>query len=284
MTKRLLSFFAGLIISASAMAQSSCVPSFPTSCNMPDPNYGICPDSVTNIPNGHASQAYSTSLSIKIPSNIIYQGNNVNLSQLAVINVQAKKNWTGTYSGLSTFGLSYLGNGSNSTSGSGAPSISSFCAWNANSTGCVTLSGTPSGVTANDTIYFLIQSKAGVDLGGFVGVVWQPAPDNKDYRLAIEPSSAGINQNSSNKFEINGNVPNPFTDRTTINFSAIKSGKVDFKVYNILGKLVYSETLNALPGENSYLFKNTMLNEGVYIYTLNNGTSTLSRRMVVGER
>ena len=279
MNKQLLTLFTALFFATASWAQSNCTPNFAAPCDMPDPNYGICPDSTDNLPNGTPGQSYTVTLSIKIPASIVYQGQNVNLTKLGVTDVQVKKNWTGAYGALSTRGLSYLGSGTNQSSNPfGQPAVTNNCLWNAPSDACVVLTGTPSGVTTSDTLYFIIKSKANVG-----GLLWSDAPDNIDYRISFAATS-GLKPVVSQKFEMNGNTPNPFNDKTTITFNAPKAGNVELKVYNLLGKLMFSETIAAVPGENNYLFKNTSLIDGVYIYSLNNGVATLSRKMIVAER
>lgn len=64
--------------------------------------------------------------------------------------------------------------------------------------------------------------------------------------------------------------PNPFTDRFEVQFNLKTKGNVKIIVSNILGKTVYSESKNAIIGQNSFVLDNNKLNNhnNLYIYTI----------------
>ncbi len=74
----------------------------------------------------------------------------------------------------------------------------------------------------------------------------------------------------SDHFFVTQNIPNPFTDKTSIGFRSSKSDIFELKVYNTVGQIVYSEKLNSVLGYNYFLFNGSELNKGIYIYTVNN--------------
>lgn len=74
--------------------------------------------------------------------------------------------------------------------------------------------------------------------------------------------------------------PNPYTQGTRISFESNKAGKASLSVYNLLGKLLYQENMEATSGKNSFLFSGTNLTAGTYIYTVEiNGQKETSRLM-----
>lgn len=83
-------------------------------------------------------------------------------------------------------------------------------------------------------------------------------------------------------FSIGNAVPNPFSHSTTISFESRKAGSYLFEVRDLTGRRVASMDVKAGAGENRILFDGSELSSGVYVYSLSNGTSTLSNRMAVG--
>jgi hypothetical protein len=86
---------------------------------------------------------------------------------------------------------------------------------------------------------------------------------------------------SGNHFEVSQNKPNPFDNTTNINFDAASSGAFTFQVINLLGEVVHQEQFNGKRGENTFTFTSNDLNQGVYLYSLSNGSNTVTKRMVV---
>lgn len=92
---------------------------------------------------------------------------------------------------------------------------------------------------------------------------------------------SGISEIDVRSFSIVQNNPNPFTDKTEITFTTAKQGVVQFKVYNVLGKLVYSENINAKVGSNAIEFFTNDLPAGIYLYGLSDDKQRVVRKMVI---
>jgi hypothetical protein len=284
MIKKLLSLylFTGIIGLATSFGQASCSPGF--SCLPVGATEGICPDSATGIPSSVLGSPYSTSISIKIPASYTYMGTPYNLTHLGVTEVKidtATTTTPGTYYPLSVIGLSYSGNGTNTPSG-GASGISgytmnNFSYWPAPGNACVVVSGTP---TKAGTFPIKILSYVRVNIGIFA---WLAAPDNTDYRMVVAPT-AGIEELDLNKFAVKQNVPNPFNYKSEIIFSSLTSTDVDFKIYNMLGKVVISKTVKAEKGSNTIPVDASTLSPGIYVYALKNGDKTITKRMIVSNK
>jgi Carbohydrate esterase 2 N-terminal/Secretion system C-terminal sorting domain len=78
------------------------------------------------------------------------------------------------------------------------------------------------------------------------------------------------------------NYPNPFNPTTSISFNLVKKGRVELKVYNILGQLVATLVDRELDsGAHNYRFDGSRFASGVYFYELRTENFTQSRKMVL---
>ena len=84
------------------------------------------------------------------------------------------------------------------------------------------------------------------------------------------------------RYNLQQNYPNPFNPTTTIEYSLQKTQHVALTVYNILGEEVASLVNDTQPaGEYRLQFDGTDLNGGVYLYKLDAGSFSETRRMVL---
>ncbi len=87
-----------------------------------------------------------------------------------------------------------------------------------------------------------------------------------------------------NDFKLNQNYPNPFNPSTKISFSIPTSEFVTLKVYDVLGREVatlVNENLNA--GSYSYNFDASNLTSGVYLYKLQAGKYSETKKMILSK-
>lgn len=83
-------------------------------------------------------------------------------------------------------------------------------------------------------------------------------------------------------FGLQQNYPNPFNPSTTIRFTLPAREYVTLRVYNLLGQEVATLVNEALDaGESMVRFNGSRLSSGVYLYRLQAGGSTLTRRMTL---
>ncbi len=83
-------------------------------------------------------------------------------------------------------------------------------------------------------------------------------------------------------YSLGQNYPNPFNPATTINYSIANPGFVSLKVYDILGRevaVLASEFKQA--GKYTVNFKASNLPSGVYIYSLNSGDFSMTKKLVL---
>jgi hypothetical protein len=259
--------------------QANCTPNI--SCVPTDSTFGICPDSATGLPGATLNQAYSVSMSIKIPASTTSFGQTVALSHLALTDVQVDLG-NGTYVPAANLGLTYLGSGANAPSG-GVSGINSYtmtkyCYWDAPGTACVIVSGTPNAV---GTFPIRIKSQGRANTG--FGYIWAPAPDNNKYRLVVT-GPTGIETLDNVKFEVEQNYPNPFSDKSEIHYSSATAANVEFKVYNMLGAIVYSNKYKSEKGANTITVDANTFSPGIYMYSIKNGDNTITKRMIVSNK
>ena len=83
-------------------------------------------------------------------------------------------------------------------------------------------------------------------------------------------------------FKLSQNYPNPFNPNTTINFSVPNQSKVLIKVYDILGKEV-ATLVNGEKAAGNYSvdFNASKLASGMYIYTIQAGNYTATKKMML---
>lgn len=95
-------------------------------------------------------------------------------------------------------------------------------------------------------------------------------------------SIADFDNPVATQFELLQNYPNPFNPSTTIRYQLINSGFVSLKVYDALGQEV-ANLVNEekSPGMYETKFDGFNLAGGVYIYRLQVGASSLTKKMIL---
>jgi hypothetical protein len=83
-------------------------------------------------------------------------------------------------------------------------------------------------------------------------------------------------------YALSQNYPNPFNPTTTIRFSLPAAGEVSLTVWNALGQCVATPVQAALQaGQHTVSFDARQLPSGMYVYRLQAGTLSLSKKMIV---
>ena len=83
-------------------------------------------------------------------------------------------------------------------------------------------------------------------------------------------------------YSLEQNFPNPFNPTTNIRYSIVKASKVTLKVYDILGREVQT-LVNSVqaPGQYTVPFNAQNLASGVYIYQINAGNFTATKKLML---
>ncbi|PIX35017.1 MAG: hypothetical protein COZ59_07055 [Bacteroidetes bacterium CG_4_8_14_3_um_filter_31_14] len=92
--------------------------------------------------------------------------------------------------------------------------------------------------------------------------------------------TAGVSLVNYNKFSILDGKPNPFNYSAKIGFISPNSSIVKLKVFDVIGNIVYSETISAARGENYFDFNGIKLGKGMYIYSISNGKDTFTKQLI----
>lgn len=76
-------------------------------------------------------------------------------------------------------------------------------------------------------------------------------------------------------------APNPFSDYTQIQISASERGQYNFRVTDLLGKIVAQQDWEVRAGDNQFDFDGSSLAKGVYIYSISQGNTLTSGKFIV---
>lgn len=89
---------------------------------------------------------------------------------------------------------------------------------------------------------------------------------------------------TSISFSLNQNVPNPFTDQTTISFDSTKKGNATLEIYSMHGQSLLKKQINVDIGENSTVIdRSTIVSEGMYVYKITLDNQIQSKIMIVSK-
>jgi hypothetical protein len=102
-----------------------------------------------------------------------------------------------------------------------------------------------------------------------------------DSNLNVSPISNILDINLFiKKFELYQNYPNPFNPSTLISFALPNNGIITLKIYNSLGKEIYSLHKFCNSGINAIEYTSSNLSSGIYFYLLTFQNTTLTKKMV----
>ena len=151
------------------------------------------------------------------------------------------------------------------------------CSFPGNTNGCISITGTPTMVWNHRvTVNVLAHATIG-------GIPFSLPKANTQYRSIID-AAAGIETLDLSKFDVDQNSPNPFSENTEIRFSSVTTSNIDFKVYNVLGGVVYDSQFKSEKGVNTIKVAANYFAPGVYIYSITNGEKTVTKRMIVANK
>lgn len=248
-TKRMFLVAVLLFAVGTMISNAQCVPGAKPSVGI------VSPDTVVNLPYGAATQFYQAVLSIFVPKDTVYNGFKVPVDSIGLLAI------TGLPSGFT-----YSTNSSTNY-------------WDYKKPGCIVITGNPQVKdTGKYKITFQLVIKANNNLFslpyGFTG-----------YKIVIlDKNNAGVEENTDNKNYVAQNSPNPFSDKTIIKYYLNHSNNATFNVYDIYGKVVYSENLESTEGINNYEFFAKDLSSGIYYYEIKTSDKTELKKMIISKQ
>ena len=92
----------------------------------------------------------------------------------------------------------------------------------------------------------------------------------------------GINQVAVNVASLNI-MPNPFNSSAQLSFTAEKNAAYAVKITDITGKLVSVKQIQANPGLNTTVIERGNLSSGLYLISLSDGVSSVTRKFTIVE-
>ena len=124
---------------------------------------------------------------------------------------------------------------------------------------------------------FCLFNYATIAAGGYVDVDWFRTNEG------IQTTAVPQEHDKSRSYELRQNFPNPFNPSTTIHYQLAHNGRVELKVFDLLGREV-ATLINDYKPVGSYNVQlsdiTTQLSSGVYYYLLNAGNSFQSKKMI----
>jgi len=77
--------------------------------------------------------------------------------------------------------------------------------------------------------------------------------------------------------------PNPFTSQAIVSFNSDKAGMMNERITDMLGSEVYNKNIEVVFGVNTHVIERGNLAAGVYFYSVSDGKSVYTKRLVVSE-
>lgn len=226
---------------------SQCTPD-PDCIDINEPGQ-VCPP---EMPEGTVGEPYEETVTIIPPGTANIGGNDVTLIKIVITDI-----------GNLPPGLTYEPN---------APEFYSDSSY------CILISGTP---TTAGTYPLHIKVIPYVDIFGTPVAAPEQTDTTSSSITIVEP--IGVENITDEDFYILKNRPNPFRNITRIGFISGSRSNVELRVYNVLGKTIYNETIYAQPGQNYFNFTGKYLIPGIYIYNISNSSKIYTRQMVKTE-
>src|SRR6056297_208380 len=95
-------------------------------------------------------------------------------------------------------------------------------------------------------------------------------------------TSSGTDPEVADKFELKQNYPNPFNPSTNITYSLPQQSDVQLRVYDMVGREV-ATLINREQAAGAYTitFDASELSSGMYLYRLDTGSTTITRKMML---
>lgn len=249
MKKTLLSFLFTAAVSAMSFAQV---------CT-PDPNatgliYPMQPDSTVN-----PGESYSQTITISVPTDTTVSIITVYVDSIRLDSVG------GLPMGLGVQCNSSLGN----------------CLYLGGTTGCFIISGTVDNSVAVGTypITFYVTITGVLDSTGTDTTTLSIPYPVEVFTMYV--GNVGVEQLNMSEFSVLQNIPNPFTETTVIKFNNPLAETINLSVYDMIGRQVHEQKIDAKSGVNTINYNASQLAPGAYFYTLANSKSRITKRMIV---
>lgn len=239
------------------------------------PKVGIFPDSATNFIQGTVGVPYVQNITVKVPrdtvSTIKFCFNRFVLS-----------NPTGTVNYNLPPGLNF--GSSTAAVLNGTINSAQSLKFPGNANNCASIYGTPT-TAGTYTLHLKVDAYGTATLGTCSNSPNVAGGTNistqfLNYYIIKINAATGLQEIGKNTFNLE-NIPNPFTNSTTIRFFLAEEGMAKLEVHNMLGKLIYTSDINGQLGNNEYIFNAKGLSNGMYFYTIKYKNFSETKRMIL---
>lgn len=241
-----------LVFGLANLVQGQCIP---------DPTItvaGIYPDSATGLASGVVGTPYTQVIQAKVPVDTVVSINGLPPTNITIGNITVT-----SVVGLPP-GLTYSTTPANGVFPGG-------------SNGCMLVSGTPT--TPGVYVVDVILTTNATFLGFPISQV-----DTLDYYTITINTPSGLGGANAYSFELVSMMPNPANSYVDLDFTAPSAANYQIRVCNIIGKDVISRSVRATAGLNRQRIDVSALASGIYLVSINNGNSVLTRRLVVSKK
>ena len=106
-----------------------------------------------------------------------------------------------------------------------------------------------------------------------------PIEDDTSLTIIVRDPT-GIDEFRGKVFSVLEALPNPFGTNTRIGFYTRNQGLFELRIYNLLGKLIYSEDIAGLPGKNYFSFNGIELQPGTYLYNISGNGNSITKKLI----
>ena len=215
-------------------------------------NAGIYPDSATNFLPAYQGQPYTQLITVKVPADTLQAGFPVPIAKIKLNSIV----------GLPQ-GLTYS-------------CVPSNCEFPGGQTNCAIITGTTNDPVGEYTLTVTVEPFIGTP----PAIISNGPQTFSYYKIVVNPANATQSLNS-NSFSVSQNMPNPADDACDIYYTLTSKADVDIRLMNAIGKEVQRIRTSGNPGVNKYELNTTGLAQGIYFYSVFNGQTTITKRMVV---
>ncbi|MES2764004.1 MAG: T9SS type A sorting domain-containing protein [Bacteroidota bacterium] len=232
---------------------------------------GVWPDSATQFVSGTVGVPYEQNITVKVPYDTTSSGITFCFNRFVLY----------TPSGVTNFNLPpglMLGS---SVAAVNTPTAGIYW-FKGNSNSCASIYGTPT-VAGSYTL------SLAVDAYGTPFSTCSSAPSGgaklsgqtlNYYIINIAPA-VGVQELGNDRMSLSQNFPNPASLTTDIAFYVEGQDDATVTVYNMLGDVAATQTIQTMVGENKVTINTAELAAGTYMYTLKYKGATATKRMIV---
>lgn len=222
-------------------------------------DYGVLPDTITNLPIAYVGSPYSTDLQVHVAADTVTSLGTFPIVHIAIDSI----------AGLPQ-GFSYATN----------PSTGIFPG---GSYGCFGVTGTAvsgqeiGGPLLNGTYPIVVYATAVVNI---LSVQTDFPIVFNGYRVVVQAASS-VTSSDLIRFSVLPPAPNPSDLYTEFRYTVPSNGPVEFALYNMVGAVVVQQNLIAEKGANRFTLETATLPPGIYMFAFRQGGLAITRRITV---